>query len=98
MSNRCDRRASRWVRGLIAFFVLLTCIRVWVGPVELLPAAQAQRSNPTTQRILLLEEARRTNQLLGEIKQLLESKTLKVRIVGADNKPGAPVLPRNVGG
>jgi len=65
--------------------VILTCLRVWVGPV----CANAQR--PTTlpdsalQRKQQLEELRRSNVILEDIRRILNSQTLKVRIEGADN-------------
>ena len=70
---------------IFSIIVLLTCLRVWVGPVSMLDEAQAQIPDSALQRKLLLEEARQTNRLLTEIKQLLRKGTLNVRIQGADN-------------
>lgn len=75
----------RWIMRIIIMFVFVTCLRVWTGPVSILNEAQAQLSNPTLQRKLILEESRKTNRLLTEIKQILKSETLHVRIQGADN-------------
>ena len=85
----------RWfIRSVIALALLITCIRVWVGPLTMVQPAQAQLPDSALQRKHLLEEARRTNQLLGQIKQLLEKHTFNVRIQGADNQADAPVRPR----
>ncbi|MBN4058910.1 hypothetical protein JYU10_00405 [bacterium AH-315-J04] len=44
----------------------------------------AQVPDSGKQRILLIEQATRTNQLLAEIKQILAKDTLKVQWEGAD--------------
>lgn len=91
MRRRYQYQNHRWLLGVFGFFVLLTCIRVWVGPAAILEQAQAQIPDSGKQRKLLVEEARRTNQLLTEIKLLLETRTFNVRIQGADNQTGTPV-------
>ncbi len=83
---------SRWIhRGLLAF-VLLTCLRVWLGPVPMLQTAYGQIPDAGLQRKQILDEARLTNQLLSDIKHTLEAGTLHVRLEGADNPAdrGAP--------
>jgi len=90
MRRRYQYQNHRWLLGVFGFFVLLTCIRVWVGPAAILEQAQAQIPDSGKQRKLLVEEARRTNQLLTEIKLLLETSTFNVRIQGADNQAGTP--------
>ena len=84
---------GRGTRAVIGIFVLLTCIRVWVGPTQILNQAQAQIPDSGMQRKLLLDEARRTNQLLGRIEQFLKTHTFNVRIKGADNKADGPATP-----
>ncbi len=79
---------SRLVRYALVVFVLLSCLRAWTGPREFSNPAQAQIPDSGMQRKLLLEETRRTNLLLSEIKQILTSHTLNVRVKGAD-KTGA---------
>ncbi len=86
MSTASQPRRGRLIRYVLAILVLLSCMRAWLGPVELVKPAQAQIPDSALQRKLLLEEARRTNQLLSEIKQILTSRTLNVRLQGADNK------------
>jgi hypothetical protein len=78
-------RSGRFISVAISFFLLMTCLRVWIGPAPLLPRAEAQIPDAGLQRKLALEEAQRTNQLLSDIKRLLETHTLNVRIQGADN-------------
>lgn len=81
------RATSATLLGAAAtLFVLLTCLRVWVGPFPILREARAQIPDSGLQRKLLLEEAQRTNQLLSDIKRILESGDLNVRIKGADNE------------
>ncbi len=86
MSTASQPRRGRLIRSVLAILVLLSCMRAWLGPAELVNQAQAQIPDSALQRKLLLEEARRTNQLLSEIKQILTSRTLNVRVQGADNK------------
>jgi len=74
------------MRAALSLFILLTCLRVWVGPFPILPEARGQIPDAGLQRKLLLEEAQRTNQLLSDIKRFLESGDLNVRIKGADNQ------------
>ena len=74
-----------WPGVVIGLFMLLTCLRVWVGPVPVVQPARAQIPDAGTQRKLLAEELRRTNMLLTDIKQILTTRTLNVRIEGADN-------------
>lgn len=75
----------RWVVGTLA---LLTFLRVWIGPFSLIQTAQAQIPDSGLQRKILIEEIKRTNQLLSEIKQVITSYTLNMPQKGADNKPG----------
>lgn len=86
MTTRYQSQKRRLLHGGISLFALLTCIRVWVGPQAILEQAQAQIPDSGMQRKLLLEETRKTNQLLLEIKQLLKTHTFNVRIQGADNQ------------
>ncbi len=92
-----QRRKRRLLRGAIGLFLLLTCIRVWVGPEPIVEPAQAQIPDSGLQCKLLLEEARRTNQLLSDIKRLLKTETLNVRIQGADNQADRATAPRDPG-
>lgn len=73
------------IRTVACLLLLATCMRVWFGPLPVLPAAYGQIPDAGLQRKLLLEEAIRTNQLLTEIRTILSDRTLNVSIQGADN-------------
>ena len=92
MQARYQPSPRGWLLGLIGFTVLATCLRVWTGPVALIDTAAAQIPDSAAQRIQLLEETRRTNELLTQIKQILERGPLNVRIAGADNQADAPAV------
>ncbi|HNQ21731.1 MAG TPA: hypothetical protein PKK06_01405 [Phycisphaerae bacterium] len=79
---------------IIGTFIVLSCLKVWVEPGSLTPMAVAQIPDSGLQRQQLLDEARRTNQLLSDILQTLKTQTLNVRMEGADKKPEAPKVPR----
>ncbi len=85
MSGNSPHRNSSVPRIVFGLLALLTCLRVWLGPMVLVEPAQAQIPDSGLQRKLLLDEARRTNRLLSDIKQILAVGALNVRIVGADN-------------
>ncbi|RME40920.1 MAG: hypothetical protein D6788_02350 [Planctomycetota bacterium] len=86
MTRTDVRDAGSWVRRALVLFVLLTCLRVWLGPLPDPPQARAQIPDSGLQRKQILEEARRSNKLLAEIKDLLQNGTLNVRLAGADKK------------
>ena len=100
-----DRRAgpiyrrpasARAFRTAAVVLVLLTCLRIWTGPEPLIERARAQIPDSGHQRKLLLDEARKTNNLLSEIATILRDRTLNVRLVPADTQAGTPV-PHRVG-
>ena len=80
---------SRILRAGFTMFVLLTCIRVWTGPVAVEKTALAQIPDSGMQRKQQIDEAKKTNQLLSEIKLLLAEGVLNVRVQSADNSTGA---------
>lgn len=80
------RRVSS-LEAILWAFVLLTCLRIWTGPFALETGAAAQLPNPAAQRATALTEARRTNELLTEIRDLLREGTLHVRLEQADKHP-----------
>lgn len=90
MNPRYQPRNRRWLASAATLFVLLTCLRVWTGPAPLIEVARAQIPDSGLQRQLLLDETKRTNRLLTEIKQLLKEGTLNVRVRGADNQADTP--------
>jgi hypothetical protein len=81
-----EPRQNRFVNRLVTLFVALTCLRIWLGPFPLLERAEAQIPDAGLQRKQILEEAKHTNELLSDIKRILESQTLHVRLEGADNQ------------
>lgn len=85
MAPTSQHRKPMFLQVLLGAFVLLTCVRVWTGSQPILPRATAQIPDSGAQRKLLIDEVRRSNELLSQIKQLLEKGTLNVRLRGADN-------------
>jgi hypothetical protein len=82
---------ARLWRACLFAVVLVTCIRVWTGPTDVIPVARAQIPDSGRQRRELLAEARQTNALLAEIREILKSHTIKVELQDSD-KP-KEVLP-----
>ena len=96
-SQHCQ---SRWASRIVLFFVLATCVRQWTGPFHLDSHVSAQLPDPARQRLDLVHEARRSNELLADIKELLviqgkvlETHTFNVRVRGADNQAPPLALP-----
>ena len=85
----------QWLRTLGGAVALLTILRVWLGPVDIVPAAQAQIPDSGLQRKQILDQSRRTNELLARILNTLETRTFNVRIEGADKKSTAPARRRS---
>ncbi len=77
-------RDGFWRIALIVFLVV-TCLRVWVGPAAFVDTALAQIPDAGTQRKRLVDELGRTNLILLDIKQILKERTINVRVEGADN-------------
>jgi len=85
-SMSTQSRSRRFIDRLVVFFVILTCFRIWLGPFPLLERAEAQIPDAGLQRKQLIDESRRTNELLSDIKRILETQTLHVSLQGADNQ------------
>ena len=78
---------DRWTRYvLVAITALLTVVAVelWAGRPSALPSAHAQVPDTGRQRLRLIEESRRTNELLTEILDHLRTKPIKVKVIGTD--------------
>lgn len=90
MNAPYQHQYRRWVWALMGAMTLVTCLKVWIAPGSTLPQAQAQLPDSAKQRLMLLEEARMTNQLLGEIKHILKTRTFNVRLDSADKKAVPP--------
>ena len=85
MSSGYQRCEHRFLRIVLGAFVLLSCLRAWVDGPPLVERAQAQVIDARLQRKQMLGECKRANQILSEIRQILSSGTLNVRVQGADN-------------
>lgn len=85
MTLRNDDFGRRMLRVGFGAFLALTCIKVWLGPVNMVPSAEAQIPNAGNQRLQLVNEVRKSNDLLAGIAATLKSQTLKVAIQGTDN-------------
>ena len=97
MNCYSQTRSRQWLGRVLVAAALLTCLRVWIGPLPTLETAQAQIPDSGLQRKLLLDEAQRTNQLLTEIRDLLAKPSLNARPHGADNKSGSPPSTKSSG-
>lgn len=90
-----ETRLQRWLKRSAAALILLTIARVWLGPQG--DAAQARQSggkavpfDATAQRNDLLEEVRKSNQILLGILDTLRNGTLRVEVQPAsDDGSGA---------
>lgn len=87
-------RKPGFVRLALVGLLIATSLRVWIGPLSWTATARAQIPDSGLQLKQLIDEARRNNALLGEIKQILVSRTFNVRIEGADNPAGKGKMPR----
>jgi len=88
---------AKYLRWLAAAFVLASCVRAWIGPELTIPRAAAQIPDSGLQRNILIEEARRTNQLLTELKDLLRKETINVRIAAEVPQTVQPQTPARGG-
>ncbi len=91
MTHAYDGTGGRFAKRALLTLVVLTCVKVWLGSGTLTTPAQAQPQifDSAAQRKLLLEEARKTNRLLGEVLEVLKSGVLNVRVQGTDKEPSA---------
>ncbi len=86
MCERKEHAQHNWIKTGLTAFVLLTCLRVWVGPFSMTDKAEAQAFDPAAQRAEIRSEAVKTNRLLQEIHQTLKTQTFKVRVEGTDKQ------------
>lgn len=78
-----------WARGALVAFLLFSALRSWVGTPPVLDSAVAQIPDSLAQRRQMIDETKTTNQLLSDIKRILETGTLHVQLAGADNPSDA---------
>ncbi len=88
MANQTQQPNRQILRVILGAFLLVTCIKVWLGPANVVQTAEAQIPNAGTQRIQLVNEVRKSNELLAQIALTLKSQTLKVEVQGTDNNKG----------
>ncbi|HNO77494.1 MAG TPA: hypothetical protein PKN33_05480 [Phycisphaerae bacterium] len=98
MTVQTKRRNRQFLRVLLGAVLVATCVKVWFGPVTAMPTAQAQIPNAGNQRLQLVNEVRKSNELLAQIALILKSQTLKVEVQGTDKtnvgRPRTPMGPR----
>lgn len=85
-TNSTQRRLNFYCQVMIVLLALIA-VRLWMSPVELLPAAHAQFMDSGAQRQQIVNTGERTNELLNEIHNTLKG-TLKVKLDDPD--AGAP--------
>lgn len=90
------RRPRPW-NVILGVLLVATFFKAWAPQEPVLSVAQAQVSNPAEQRRQLVAQARRTNELLSDIKRILESGKLHVRVDAADNQQGSVTSTRRRG-
>lgn len=83
-------RGSRARRWTVATLFVLTLAKVWLPAVTEPVAAEAQIPDAGAQRVQLVEEARRTNEILAEIRDILRKEPLQVIVRSADNQSEEP--------
>ncbi|MFH0947139.1 MAG: hypothetical protein V2A76_18280 [Planctomycetota bacterium] len=79
MTSMNKTRWSRFLTGSVMVVVLAICLGLWSRAGLLTGTAQAQVPDSGLQRKQMLEQMVRTNQLLTEIKQILEGGTVQVK-------------------
>lgn len=85
---RCERQ-GRWYRTLVVGLLAIIAAAVVSERSSMLPAATAQIPDTAAQRQAIVEQLQITNQLLDRILMHLETKAVKVRVAGSDEKDGA---------
>ena len=84
--HSCPRnRLEFWV--VVAVLGTLA-VQVWSNTPSILPAAVAQIPDTGLQRKQLIDEQRRTNDLLEQIVDVLRSKTIKVELAPSEKERG----------
>lgn len=91
MSSSSTTVGGRLLRAVLCAAVVLTCARVWIGPMPLTESAYAQIPDSGAQRKAIVEELKQTNLTLlairnelAEIHKILATGTLNVRTAAAD--------------
>lgn len=95
MDSRINKPHPSWSRIFLILFLVATCWKVWVGDPRVLPLAAAQIPDSGMQRKVLIDEIRKTNQLITQLGVTMKTHTFKVRIEGTDKQTATK---RSVGG
>jgi uncharacterized protein YpmS len=77
-------RLTRGVLCLLTALLVVIAVELWVAMPSSAPAAMAQIPDTGLQRQQIVEETRRTNQLLEQILEQLKTGTVKVKWESAD--------------
>lgn len=83
-----ELRLDRFTRGtlaVIAMLLVVIAVELWGTQPSSLPTAQAQIPDSGRQRMEMIDEARRTNDLLAEILGHLRTKPVKVQMESTDS-------------
>lgn len=91
MNTTSTTVSGRALRAVLCAAIVLTCARVWIGPIPLTESASAQIPDSGAQRKAIVEELEQTNltllairNQLAEIHKILATGTLNVRTAAAD--------------
>lgn len=82
-----NRTPARWTRIGVVMLVLMNALLLidrWAGPSSLLPAAMAQVADSGAQLQALIEQTKKSNELLARIAARLEKGPVPVRDVTKD--------------
>lgn len=81
-------RATRRLLSVIAVLLAVLIVELWALRPETAPAAHAQIPDTGLQRQQIVEEQRRTNELLSAMLEHLRTQAVKVRVESSE-KPAA---------
>jgi hypothetical protein len=91
MTVMCKSRpGGRLGRVALGTILVLTALKVWLPPATLTSTALAQIPDSGAQRNEMIEQTKRTNQLLADILETLRKQPFKVEMLGTDNTGATP--------
>jgi len=79
MNTTMENRRQNFYSQFVIILLALIALRLWMMPIDLLPAVHAQVPNSGAQRQQLIKATAQTNTLLTEINQTLKSGTIQVK-------------------
>ena len=88
MSLGKTERTGKVLRFFLGVILAVTFIRVWAGPTSWAADAKAQIPDAGSQRADLLQEVRKTNDLLRKVVKILETQSVKVEVQNAAGTAG----------